>query len=406
MRGKIVILALVGALAAGACSSDDGGDDAASDTTAAVESTTTTAVDDTYTRDIVDTLAADDLEGRDNGTTPSAEAQAYLTGLLEEFAEPLPDAPDGYAWPFDEGTNLLGLIPGGELADEYLILGAHHDGLGVDCPTADAADTICNGAADNASGVATVLTIGRQLAAEGPARSVILALWDAEEDGLLGAHAYVDDPAVPLEDTVAYLNWDIQGTNLSPSLSDTTVVVGAETGGPSLEAASEAAAGASDLEALDLSLLFGQGRSDHAPFAEAGVPIVFYTDANNTCYHTAQDDVSTFDFDKLARQVPIGTALAQDLASTDDPPVFAPDVPAADFGDAESMLAVIERGEPDLGLFPDSRAAIEQYLVDLQAMVEAGEAAFDEAAVSTLLGGAVEVVEALSTGECTGYLDP
>jgi hypothetical protein len=66
---------------------------------------------------------------------------------------------------------------------------------------------------------------------------------------------------------------------------------------------------------------------------------------------------------------------------------------------------VVRSAEPDFGLFPDSRDVIEQYLSDLEAMVDAGEAAFDDAAVSTLLGGAVEVVDALSNGECTGFLD-
>jgi hypothetical protein len=406
MRGKLWILALVGVLLVGACSSDDGGDDeSSSDTTEAPASTTTTVVDDGFTREVVEALSADDLEGRDNLSPGSTASQEYLVERLAETTEPLPGAPDGYAWAFDAGTNLIGLIPGGERAEEYVLLGAHYDGLGSDCRTTDPADTICNGTADNAAGVATVLTIARTLAAQGPERSVIVALWDAEEDGLLGAHAYVDDPPVPLEDTIAYLNWDIQGTNLSPSLTDTTVVVGAETGGPNLVAASEAASAASDLDALDLSLLFGQGRSDHAPFAEAGVPVVFYTDANNGCYHTTRDDLTTFDFDKLARQVPIGTALAEDLVATDDVPEFDPDAPAASFADAESMLAVVSASEPDFGLFPDSRAAIEQYLVDLQAMVDAGEEAFDDDAVSTLLGGAVEVVEALAAGECTGFLD-
>jgi hypothetical protein len=402
MRGRAVTIVLVGALLVGACSSDDG-DDASPDTSAA---TTTTEGPDTYAQDIVDHLASDELEGRDNQTPGSEAAQAYLTDLLADVAEPLPGAPDdGYAWPFDAGTNLLGLIPGGDLADEYLVIGAHYDHLGRDCPTTDPADTVCNGAADDASGVASVLSIARTLAESGPERSVVVALWDAEEDGLLGANAYVDDPAIPLDDTVAYLNWDIQGTNLSPALADTTVVVGAETGGPNLVAASEAATEASDLHALDLSLLFGQGRSDHAPFAAAGVPVVFFTDANNGCYHTSQDDLSTFDAEKLARQIPIGTALAEDLVATDALPEFDPDAPAASFADAESMLAVVDGAQADFDLFPDSRATIEQYLTDLRSMVDAGEAAFDDDAVGTLLSGAVEVVDALSGGACTGFLD-
>ena len=59
------------------------------------------------------------------------------------------------------------MIPGGDRADEYVVLGAHYDHLGSDCPTDTPGDDICNGAGDNASGVATVLEVGR-LAGGGP----------------------------------------------------------------------------------------------------------------------------------------------------------------------------------------------------------------------------------------------
>src|SRR5688572_11919946 len=135
MRGtgqKVWIALLAGLLVLGACSSDDSGDgEAADETTAGTEAdaatTTTTPFAGDDHRTIVETLAGDALEGRDNQTPGSEAAQEYLTGLLEEFTEPLPGAPDGYAWPFAEGTNLLGMIPGGERADEVLVLGGHYD---------------------------------------------------------------------------------------------------------------------------------------------------------------------------------------------------------------------------------------------------------------------------------------
>lgn len=411
--GRIVAGVLAVTLVLAACSGDDGGegDDASTDTEATTTSTPaeSAAIDPERARAVVEALAADELEGRDNQSPGSEAAQTYLVEQLAEFAEPLDgDVLDGWGHTFADGTNLLAVIPGGDLAEEVLVLGAHYDGIGTDCPTDTPGDEVCNGAADNAAGVATVLEIGRSLAADGeaPPRTVVIGLWDAEEDGLLGAEAYLADPPFPLDDTVAYLNWDIQGANLSPALADTTVVVGAETGGSNLLAASEAAAATGTLETLDLSLLFGQGRSDHAPFAAAGVPVVFFTDSNNACYHTAQDDVSTVDFDKLAQQMPVGEALTRDLVATDAVPEFDPDAPSASFQDAESMLAVVSTAEADFGLFPPATQAVaEQYLADLEAMVDAGEAAFDDAAVSTLLGGAVEIVEALTNGECTGFLD-
>jgi hypothetical protein len=399
-------VALAGLVLAGACSGDD--EDAGDEPATTEEATTTTVAgaDPERYRSVVEQLASDVFEGRDNQSPGSTAAQAFLTGHLDDVTEPLPDAPDGYAWEFEAGTNLIGLIPGGDLADEYLVLGAHYDGLGSDCRTNDPADEICNGAADNAAGVAAVLEVARALADAGPERSVIVALWDAEEDGLLGARAYVADPPVPLEQTVAYLNWDIQGTNLTPSLADTTVMVGAETGGPNLIAAADRASEVSGLHTLALSLLFGQGRSDHAAFAEAEVPTVFFTDANNSCYHTAQDDVAAVDFDKLGQQILTGTALAEDLAATEELPAFDADAPAATFGDAESMYEVVSGSQEDFDILGGGgRTVAEAYLADLQAIVDAGEAAFDDEAVSDLLGGAVDIVEALTTGECTGFLD-
>ena len=407
----LVALMIIGA----ACSSDDGGDDTGGDTSQVEDTTTTSAaesaasgVDPARAQAVVETLAADDLEGRDNQSPGSDASQAYLVDQLAEFTEPIDgDTLDGYGHTFDVGTNLLGVIPGGELADEYVVIGAHYDHLGSDCITDTPGDAICNGAADNAAGVATVLEVGRSLAGgeEPPRRSIIVALWDAEEDGLLGAEAYVADPVVPLEDTVAYLNWDVQGANLSPALADVTVMVGAETGGPNLQAAANTATEASGLQTLALSLLFGQGRSDHAVFADAGVPIVFFTDANTPCWHTAQDDVTNLDFDKLGQQILTAEALAQEMATTDELPEYDPTAPPATYEDAVSMLEVVSSAEEDFGLFDAAaQETAAQFLIDLNAMVDAGEAAFDDAAVSTLLGGSVEIVEALSTGTCDGFL--
>jgi hypothetical protein len=357
---------------------------------------------------VVEALTDEAMQGRDNQTAGSVLAQDHLIDLLDDFAEPVTagaTGPMAFRRDFPEGTNVLGLIPGGDRADEYVILGAHYDHLGTDC--GGEAGSFCPGAADNAAGVAAVLEVGRALAGgdEPPSRSVILAFWDAEEDGLFGSQAYVSDPEVPLADTVAYLNWDIQGANLSPSTTDLTVMVGAETGGPDLVAAAEKATETSDLRTLSLSLLFGQGRSDHASFAAAGVPTVFFTDANSACYHTPQDAVAVVDFDKLEQQIRMGEALARDLVATDAVPSFVSDAPAATYADAVSMRDVLSQAQQDLDLFPGYRAEGEQFLADLETMVEAGPEAFDDAAVGTLLGGSVALVEALTTGECDGYLE-
>ena len=374
-------------------------------TTVTVESTTTVAPATTLTpRQLVEALAADDLEGRDNGSPGSVAAQELLVDQLQQFALPArPDEPEGYLQRFAEGTNVVAMIPGGDLAEQWVVIGAHYDHLGSDCPTSDPVDTICNGATDNATGAAVAMATARSVAAAGvPRRSVLIAFWDAEEDGLLGSAAYVAAPIVPLEQTVAYVNFDIQGLNLLPSLANSTIMVGAETGGQALTDAALAATQVSSLDTIRLSLLFGQGRSDHANFAAAGVPSVFFTDANSACYHTSQDDVSIVDFDKLDQQVLTSNALAETLVSTDEPPVFDAAAPATSYEDAVSMLGLVTKAEVDLPLLdPLAQQAAQQYIADLQTIVDAGPAAFDEGDVSQVLAGAVLFVDALTQGQCS-----
>lgn len=360
-------------------------------------------------RQLVEALAADELVGRDNGTAGSLAAQELLIGQLAEFAQPAePTKPgdDGFRQTFAAGTNVLAVIPGGDLAAEWVVLGAHYDGLGEDCRIDDPADTICNGATDNATGVAVVVSAARAVAEAGTTRrSVLVALWDAEEDGLLGSAAYLQAPIVPVEHTIAYINFDNQGSNLLPSGGTRTVMVGAETGGAALVDAATAATASSTLRTSVLSLVFGQGRSDHANFAAAGVPSVFFTDATGPCYHTPSDDVDVVDFAKLDQQIVTAAALLRDLVATETPPQFDAMAPLATFDDAVTMLEVMREARPYFSRFgADGQAASEQYLAALEAIVDAGSDAFDDASIGTVLGGAAAFVENLTTGECDGFL--
>ena len=181
--------------------------------------------------------------------------------------------------------------------------------------------------------------------------------------------------------------------------------VGAETGGSVLVEAAARAASGSGLDTLALSLVFGQGRSDHAVFADAGIPVVFSTDATSGCYHTVEDDVAAVDFDKLGREIDKGEALARAVTDTTTAPTYVGGGPPATFEDARSMLAVLRRGEPDLTRFPpDIKPTLDKYLTDVQSMVDAGPAAFDADAVSTLLGGAVQLVDALTKLPCDSFV--
>jgi hypothetical protein len=106
--------------------------------------------------------------------------------------------------------NVLGKIPGADskLKNEYVILGAHYDHLGIDM-TGD----VFNGADDNASGTAVVMEVARTMKLNRitPKRTIVFALWAAEEEGLYGSKYYTENPVYPLEKTVAYINLDMEG---------------------------------------------------------------------------------------------------------------------------------------------------------------------------------------------------
>lgn len=353
-------------------------------------------------RELVEALASDELTGRDNQTPGSTAAQALIAEQIAQFAEPL--LPDGYLQPFVHGNNILGLIPGGDLADEYIVIGAHYDHIGSDCLSADPVDHICNGATDNASGVATVISIARAIAAEGtPRRSVVIALWDAEEDGLLGSAHYVGSPVVPLAQTVAYLNFDIQGATLSPSSANTTIAIGAETGGDVLVQATANAMASSSLQPVLLSSFLFQGRSDHANFAQAGIPAMLFSDATGGCYHTAQDETDIVDFAKLDRQVGVGAAIVRELAAIDTPPAFT-HAPNIVFADAVALLALAEQVELDAGLLSAAATAqVAQFAADLRAIVGAGAEAFSGAAATSVMNGVDQFVQSLTETTCKSF---
>jgi hypothetical protein len=360
---------------------------------------------------LVETLASDEMGGRDNLSAGSLLAQSFLYDELSKIAEPIFPAAmgiEGYLQHYELGTNVLAIVPGGELADEYVMIGAHYDGHGSDdvCAGKTAEDDICNGANDNAAGVAAVIDIVRSIVADGvPRRSIIVTLWDGEEDGLVGARYYAANPVIPLEQTIAYVNFDIQGANLLPSLRNHTILVGAETGGSNLIEASNQALEASSLVTAMFSLAFGQGRSDHAALVSAGVPSVFFTDANNGCYHTVKDDIDAVDFPKLEQQIRAANALTRELVVTDNAPVLNADAPLSAYEDAGQMLRIVEAAQADFGRFsPDEQVTAEEFLVDLQAVVDAGSAAYDGAAQVTLLSGSIFLVSTLRTLECDPFL--
>ena len=108
--------------------------------------------------------------------------------------------------------NVIAVLKGSSTPDEYVLYTAHWDHLGVGKPDAKG-DSIYNGAVDNASGVAAVLSVAKAFAQlkDRPKRSVVFLAVTAEEQGLLGSEYYASHPIFPLKKTVADLNMDALG---------------------------------------------------------------------------------------------------------------------------------------------------------------------------------------------------
>lgn len=170
-----------------------------------------------------------------------------------------------------DSRNVVGVVPGTERPDEYVIYTAHWDHIGIrDVPEGE--DGIYNGAVDNATGTAAILEIGEAFVANPPERSVMILAVTAEESGLLGSAYYGENPIVPYAQTVGGINID---AILPTGRSRDVVVVGH--GASELEEVLTAAAAEQDRHIVpDPTPEAGYFyRSDHISLAKHGVPMLY-----------------------------------------------------------------------------------------------------------------------------------
>lgn len=171
----------------------------------------------------VDRLASDGFAGREPGTPGEEATLDYLRNAFEGAGLQSGTLDPANRWrePFTYARgmrqvathNLIARLPGREPQAGAVLIMAHWDHLGAGerCRAADG-DRICNGAVDNASGLAMMIEIARLLA-RGPKldRDVYFLATGGEEDGLRGASAFVADPPVPIGNFVAAFNFDTEG---------------------------------------------------------------------------------------------------------------------------------------------------------------------------------------------------
>ena len=198
-----------------------------------------------------------------------------------------------------DGKNVLAMIEGtdSQLKNEYILLSAHYDHVGVGTPDAEG-DSIFNGARDNAVGTVAVLNAAQYFAKNPPKRSILFALWTAEEKGLLGSAYFANNPLIPLNQIVYNLNIDNGGYN------DTSIITVIGLGRTTADFLINEAVAEFGLTAkADPSPEQGlYDRSDNVNFARKGIPAPSFTlgftafdDEINKYYHKAADEVESFD---------------------------------------------------------------------------------------------------------------
>lgn len=223
-----------------------------------------------------------------------------------------------------EVKNVMGMVKGSELPDEYVVIGAHYDHVGHSRPNDPAKDSIFNGADDNASGTTGILLSAEAIAnaPTKPKRSIVFVGFSGEEKGLLGSKAFADNPPLPIKNCVAMLNMDMIGR----SVNDTLYIGGNTRCKELADLNAEVNRTLFDSDTFNLSYTIEQYffRSDQASFAMKRIPVLFYYTGEHEDYHKVSDEISKLNMDNLVK---IATLCSRTAWSTAELPMRLPFTP-------------------------------------------------------------------------------
>lgn len=288
--------------------------------------------------DYLNVLASDEFEGRETGTPGQKKAAEFLKNFYSSLNIKGGDIRDNspyfqsipssfYNDRFGDSENVIAIIEGEEIPDEYIVISAHYDHLGV------RNGKIYNGADDDGSGTVAVMEIAeafKKAALKGhrPKRSIIFLHFTGEEKGLLGSKYYTENPIYALDKTIANLNIDMIGRrdDAHKNNPDYVYLIGSDRLSSELHQISEDAN--TTYTNLDLDYKYNAEddpnrfyyRSDHYNFAKFDIPVIFYFNGVHADYHMPTDTVDKIEYDILEKRTKLVFYTAWELVNRKEKP--------------------------------------------------------------------------------------
>ncbi len=303
------------------------------------------AVESISVRDIkehVKVLASDTFEGREAGSQGGKAAGIYLGEHYKKYQLAGGADEKQYYQEFSgRYRNILGLLPGSDpkLRDEVIVVSAHYDHVGYGNSGNSRGPTgyIHNGADDNASGTAALVEVAEAITnlQISPRRTILFALWDAEEKGLWGSAHWAGTPTVPRQNVKMMINVDMIGRLRKGEL----ICYGTRT----CKGLRQLVSRHNNDKNLKLDYTWEiPDNSDHWPFFQRKIPVLMFHTGLHNDYHTPNDDLHKVNYEGACEIARLMFQVTWDLANRDEIGTFRLEAPT----ETIAQQNVVERGLP------------------------------------------------------------
>ena len=247
-------------------------------------------------------LSLSELKNKiDREEKPSSTAIPALSAALTVKLEKITRSTD----------NVVAVLPGSDpqLKQENIVIGAHYDHLGLGyfgTPDSSIEGQIHNGADDNASGAAVLMTLAARLSRlpDRPPRTIVFVAFTGEELGLFGSRYFVNYPPFPIALTKAMINLDMVGR-----MKDNHVIVESVDSAKEFRGLISRAA-----QGLEVEMKPGGGRSDHVSFYNKEIPALHFFTGSHPDYHRPSDDWEKLNIQGMVKVSDMVLSLVREIA--------------------------------------------------------------------------------------------